>query len=59
MKLKNKTVSAFTLLESLLTLGISCFIIMMLSGSLNGIFKMWKKRFSFYRLKISIVIRKN
>lgn len=39
MNLKNKTISAFTLLESLITLGISCFFIMMLSGSLNGIFQ--------------------
>lgn len=59
MKLKNKTVSAFTLLESLLTLGIACFIIMMLSGSLNGIFQNVEEKIFFYRLKISIVTRKN
>ena len=47
MKLKNKTVSAFTLLESLLTLGISCFIIMMLSGSLNGIFQNVEEKIFF------------
>lgn len=47
MKLKNKTVSAFTLLESLLTLGIACFIIMMLSGSLNGIFQNVEEKIFF------------
>lgn len=47
MKLKNKTVSAFTLLESLLTLGISCFIIMMFSGSLNGIFQNVEEKIFF------------
>ena len=39
MKLKNKTLRAFTLIESLLTLAISCFMIIMLSGSVNHIFQ--------------------
>ncbi len=47
MKLKNKTISAFTLLESLLTLGVSCFIIMMLSGSVSGIFQNVEEKLFF------------
>lgn len=39
MKLKNKTLRAFTLVESLLTLAISCFMVIMLSGSVNHIFQ--------------------
>lgn len=39
MKLKNKTLRAFTLIESLLTLAISCFMVIMLSGSVNHIFQ--------------------
>ena len=38
-KLSNKGVPAFTILESLVTLGITCFMVMSLSGSLNGIFQ--------------------
>lgn len=47
MKLKSKTVLAFTLLESLVTLGISCFIILMLSGSLNGVFQNVEEKLFF------------
>ena len=38
-KLSNKGVPAFTILESLVTLGITCLMVMSLSGSLNGIFQ--------------------
>lgn len=39
MRLKNKAFCAFTLIESLLTLAISCFMVIMLSGSVNHIFQ--------------------
>ena len=47
MNLKNKTVFAFTFLESLVTLGISCFIIMLLTGTLNGIFQNMEEKLFF------------
>ena len=39
MRLKNKAFCAFTLIESLLTLAISCCMVIMLSGSVNHIFQ--------------------
>lgn len=47
MKLKNKTVLAFTLLESLLTLGLSCFIVIMLSNSVSSIFQTVEEKLFF------------
>jgi len=47
LNLKNKKIRAFTLLESLLTLGISCFIVIMLSNSVSGIFQTVEEKLFF------------
>ncbi|SNU08506.1 competence protein ComGD [Streptococcus equinus] len=47
LNLKNKKIRAFTLLESLLTLGISCFIVIMLSNSVNSIFQTVEEKLFF------------
>ncbi|SEK61276.1 competence protein ComGD [Streptococcus equinus] len=47
LNLKNKKIRAFTLLESLLTLGLSCFIVIMLSNSVSGIFQTVEEKLFF------------
>lgn len=47
LKLKNKKIRAFTLLESLLTLGLSCFIVIMLSNSVSSIFQTVEEKLFF------------
>lgn len=47
MKLRSKTLAAFTLIESLLTLMISCFIVIMFSHSVNGIFQSVEEKLFF------------
>lgn len=47
LNLKNKKIRAFTLLESLLTLGLSCFIVIMLSNSVSSIFQTVEEKLFF------------
>lgn len=47
LNLKNKKIRAFTLLESLPTLGISCFIVIMLSNSVSSIFQTVEEKLFF------------
>ena len=47
LNLKNKKIRAFTLLEGLLTLGISCFIVIMLSNSVSSIFQTVEEKLFF------------